>query len=166
MRIDIYVSLAELSLALVGFAALVGAFSSSLDKQEIHERLALQMLVEISLTAFLLSLLAVVLDGFVQDSEALWRTCSGMAAAMVFAHISSGIARSRKMTLPDRFRFASFPTIPFALSFAVLNLLNCSALLFEVSEGPFRASVVAQLVAASIFFFVRFFMSETDDSAA
>ena len=166
MRIDIYVSLAELSLALVGFAALVGAFSSSSNTQEIHERLALQMLVEIALTAFLLSLLAVALDGFIRDSEALWRTCSGVAAALVLAHISASIIRTRRMTLPDRFRLVLFPTVPIGLGFVVLNLLNCSSLFFEVSEGPFRAAVVAQLVFASLFFFVRFFLRETDGSAA
>lgn len=166
LQIDLYVSLAELSLALIGFAALVGAFRSSLDAQKPHEAIALRMLVEISLTAFLLSLLPVVLTGFISESTALWRTCSGVSAALVFAHISTGVFRSRRMSLPARFRMAAYPTVWLALGFVGLNLLNSCELLSVVSEGPFRGLVIVQLVCASWFFFVRFFLSEPDGSAA
>ena len=166
MQIDLYVSLAELSLALIGFAALVGAFNSSLDAQKLHETIALQMLVETSLTAFLLSLLPVVFAGFISEPTTLWRTCSGISAGLVLAHISTGLFRSKRMALPSRFRMALFPAVYMALGFVGFNLLNSVELLSVVSEGPFRGGVVVQLVSASWFFFVRFFLSERNDLAA
>jgi len=165
LQTDLYVSLAEVALALVGFAALVGAFRSSLDSQKPHEAIALQMLVEISLTAFLLSLLPVALSEFFREPERLWRTCSAVAAALIFAHVSSGLVRSRRMGVPARFRLVMFPTVLMAIGFAFLNLLNSAQLLSGVSEGPFRGAVVIQLVCASWFFFIRFFLSESDETA-
>jgi len=165
LQIDLYVSLAEISLALVGFSALVGAFRSSLDAQKPHEAIALQMLVEISLTAFLLSLLPVVLAGFMSEPTSLLRTCSGVSALLVLAHISSSVVRTRRKTLPTRFRVAAFPTVLLALGFVVLNIMNANELLSVVSEAPFRAAVAVQLVSATWFFFLRFFLSEPDNSA-
>ena len=163
MEVDTYESLAELSLALIGFAALFGVFGSASRDRSEFQILALRMLVEIAATAFLLSLLPLLLVPIVDASDDFWTICSGVSAVVVGAHLISGVPRTRATRMDKRLALLVWMTPVSASILVVANLLNCAQLLPEVSEWPFRASIIGQLLFSTIAFAILFAMRDTPD---
>ena len=166
LQIDTYETLAELSVALIGFSALVGAFGSAARPESPFERHAIRTLVELALIAFLLSLLPVALVAITQDHEQFWRICSGISALLIGGNFAYRTTTTRNLPVPRRTEVAGWVGAPFVLVLVVLNILNSANFLSEVAEWPFRTSVIVQLCNSTLFFFLRFFPMEPDDSAA
>ena len=166
MQIDSYESLAELSVALIGFSALVGALGAGARPESPFDRHAIRMLVELALIAFLLSLVPVALIAMTQDHEQFWRICSGISALLIGGHFAYRTTTTSNMGVPRRTQVVGWAGAPLVLVLVVLNILNSGNFLSEVSEWPFRTSVIVQLCNSTLFFFLRFFPMEPDDSAA
>lgn len=158
---DPYPSLAELSLALIGFSALIGVFGSRTEAESALETLTLRMLVEIALISFALSLLPIVIAPMLDDDGELWRTCSGVSALLVACHVATGFVRSRDIA-PDRVVTPLVLSgVVIALALVVANTRNAIGDPAGVEEWPFRAAVVVQLLSSALFFFIRFFVLES-----
>ena len=154
-----FLTLAELSLALVGFSAIVAVFLRRED-QTLRAQFNTRQLVEIALTAFAMSLLPVLLAELRLSGDRLWQACSLAAAALVIAHVGAGLYRSRIISAiePEQERpISAVAAAIVALILVLANLVNASGWLWVPSSGPYTASIMGQLGAASVFFVVEFF---------
>jgi hypothetical protein len=163
-----FLTLAELSLALIGFSALVAAFERD-RAPDLITRFRTRVLVEIALTAFALSLLPFLLSSFGVSGEQLWRSSSLGGALLVGGHISYAGRRSFKLARVHHIEFSRPPLYAAGVASALVavNVVNATALLWMPSAGPVACLVAAQLGAACAFFIQVFFhVVNVDDPAA
>ena len=144
-----FLTIAELALVILGFAALVASVRGPDESRDFATR----FILEIALTALALSLVPVLLSSFGISGALLWALCSAVGAIVVPGHVLYSSGRIRRGRGIFTFLSRMGPAAAaIALGLGVLNLANASTLLWTPSPGPFVASVLHQLGSACLVF--------------
>ena len=145
---DLILTLAEISIAYVGFAAVVGVLSTRTADWTPDLRLLFRALIEIGLFSLLLCTLPHVLAAFEMPGADLWTYAS--ATALVGAASMAGIRIYQVRTrLGHIIAIGKFLLIP--LNFASLILFALNATIWKAA-GPYVVGIMILLVSASSIF--------------
>jgi hypothetical protein len=154
LEISTFMTMAELSLAVIGFSAVV----SALQRTQVATPIAWissRLLVEVALSAFALSMLPALFVSFGLSGTRLWQLCSLVGSVSVIIQISITLHRTRpiRTQLPATGK-GSRGDIAAGVTFliALANLPNAGGWPWSPSPGPYTALIMANLGAACLFF--------------
>jgi len=140
------ITVAEISVALAGFAGIIATFQLGQIEHVSRGRvLALWMVVNISLRMAFISGFPLVLLGFGVDGGVVWAICS---ALLVIGAITGTPFIIRNMNLQresyaTRVLFSAIMAVGALL--VVINILNVIGVIFHSEFGPFFALIMYQL---------------------
>ena len=156
---DTFLTTAEISIAFVGFSAIVVIFRRGGAKPLVEiEAFGVRTMIEIGLSALFLSLLPFIADAYGASDTTLWAICSGTYAFFLPTHVAWGWLVFFRAPAEEReaFRLRAFLVVPaLCVVVAILNAVNAFGP--NPREAPFLLAVVCQLGAASAWF-LRFLM--------
>jgi hypothetical protein len=161
LKLDIstFMTMAELSLAVIGFSAIVSALQRAQVATPIA-RISSRLLVEVALSAFALSMLPALFVSFGLSGTRLWQLCSLIGSVSVIIQISITLHRTRPLRtqLPGT-KGAARGDVAAGVTFliALANLPNAGGWPWPPSPGPYTALIMADLGAACLFFVQAFF---------
>ena len=148
--VDSLLTVAEISVALAGFAGVIATFQlGQLEHLSRGRVVAVWMIVNISLFMAFFSVLPFFLVQLGLEEKTIWAISSALMVVYLFAY-SPIFFRNVNMspeTLPIRILFLSFPI--FGLALLVANLLNALGIIFDQELGPFLAAVIFSLCIVS-----------------
>ena len=142
-EIEQLLTIAEVSVALAGFAGIVATFQF---RQQVNvnrgHALALSMIVNISLVGALFAVLPMVFINYGIAEEDVWPICSALMGINISIFIFYVWRTTRLNSLPFKTRiiFSSFFVVAFAIVCA--NFMNSVGLVFENQFGTYFISFV------------------------
>lgn len=142
-EIEQLLTIAEVSVALAGFAGIVATFQF---RQQVNvnrgHALALSMIVNISLVGALFAVLPMVFMNYGVAEKDVWSICSALMGINISIFILYVWRTTRLNSLPIQTRiiFSSF----FAMAFAIVcaNFMNSAGLMFDHEFGTYFISFV------------------------
>ena len=144
----------EVSVALAGFAGVVGSFQfrsgATLTRGDV---LGLELMIHLSLTTAICAILPVVLFNFKVGESTIWLTCSSIGF-FAFVSVIFNIKRKfRKLFVSRRLSRIAFELFFIAAYLiGIANLLNALNIIFHREYGPyFVALVLPNCVSAYMF---------------
>jgi len=160
MRTDFLLTVAEVAVALAGFAGLVVAISGRRDGPADEARLNLQLLKNVLGASFMaagFALLPVALLSMEVDAGVAWRVSAGLLALALPLYmlrtVPSALAEYRSLSRPVPLSYR----VNFAMALAVIGALGLSVV--DVIPTTAYLPAVSYLVYAAAVSFVRVFLS-------
>ena len=154
LDLDILITLAELSVALAGFSAIIGVLGSRKSMADIQANyLRLRVMLETCFMVAAAALVPVLLDRFGIDTDILWRVSSAMFLLVVIPY--QFIAHNRTRDMPEMTLWRlNINTVNWSLSLGA-DLILVAVLLDLVgnrSEAFYLLALFSQLTLAGILF--------------
>jgi hypothetical protein len=145
---SILLTLAEISIAYVGFAAIVGALSTSVEEWSTDLRILFRSMIETGLMTLFICVVPGVVSLFSLPETNLWMLSSAFAAALIVFAMITRLVQVRK-TIGTPLRVAKIVLIP-VMTLSVLLMLVNSLLLREA--GPYTFVVLLCLLLCTVQF--------------
>jgi hypothetical protein len=156
---DLLLSLAELAVAITGFAAIVIVFRRrESGRWERHGANSFNGMLFHSAAGLFFCLLPATLEAFALEPAAIWRTSSGLLGAVLLLHapvVAIALARGRSLS-------ARASVLALELPVAATLLVVASGRLAPHAAGLFVAAVSLQILQAAGLFLALAFVRRED----
>ncbi len=142
-EIDQLLTIAEVSVALAGFAGIVATFQFR-QQANIYRGhvLALSMIVNISLVGALFSVLPLIFLNYGMAEQSVWSLCSGLMGVNISMFIVYVWRTTRLSSLPMNTRAVFILFFMMAFAIVVANFMNSMGLVFERDFGTYFISFI------------------------
>ena len=154
---DLLLAVAEVSVGLAGFSAIVGLLGSRSGRSELKvDALRLQVMLEMSLMVAAFAFLPVLVSSFDFEVWTTWRISS--AAFLIVAIPSEFLALRRTQNMPDmKLNRLNINTVNWALSLSADFIMLVVVIgLFESQAGAFYLLAVFCILVMAGILFVQF----------
>ena len=142
--------LAELNVAIAGFAGIVSAFrfrdSSTVKRGPVA---ALTVIVQLSLLAALFSCLPLLLSAFGLSGKLLWLTCSIVAVPVGSALIYMNRQNFRRSLQDRKLRLIHIFVQSISFIAVMANMLNAVDFFFHSEPGPYLIAGIVMIIIAA-----------------
>ena len=150
-------TLAEISIAVVGFIGIVAVYQRVNNAQSELARWRVYTVLTFSLAALLFSLIPIGLSLLGITGDVLWQCCSG-GLVVGYLFVYGDLIRSRRqLSTTSRLIIEAHPWYGWTLTLmsiilVTLLILNAAELLIETSPGVYYFGVVGAIVMACVIF--------------
>ncbi len=145
---DLLLTLAEISIAYVGFSAIVGALSSSSKEWNSEIKLFLRSMIEVGLFSMSLSLLPEFFLVIGLEEQYIWMSASGVGLVIGGAMFANRM-RQLRTAIGRPLPVGRFVLIPLGLIAMVIMILN---VVIWQTPGPYVVATMLSLTSATVMF--------------
>lgn len=142
-EIDQLLTMAEVSVALAGFAGIVATFQFRQQNKVYRGHVvALSMIVNISLVGGFFAVLPLIFLNYDMPEQDVWALCSALMGVNIFGFIVYLWKRARLNSLPPTTRVIIIGFFLTALGVAIANVMNAAGFIFHRQFGTYFISFV------------------------